>query len=276
MTSAQQTPEQQQTPGQLPIVLTGVSSGIGACTARILAARGVPLIGIDRNAPQDFRGTFVQADLSSPEGIQAAADAVAAAAPAGISGLANIAGVPGTAPWRTVLSVNVFGVRGLVRALTPVLAEGSAVVNLASSVALQWRTVKDLCAEFALAEDQSAALDAVGENQAVTDESYLFSKQCVRFLTEHQAAELLPRHIRVNSVSPGPVSTPILEDFKKDHGREKVEGAGALLGRFGEPEDIAPVIDFLLRPESAWVNGSDIRVDGGLAAHRGSVLAVTV
>lgn len=275
MTSAQQTPEQQQTPGQLPIVLTGVSSGIGACTARILAARGVPLIGIDRNAPQDFRGTFVQADLSSPEGIQAAADAVAAAAPAGISGLANIAGVPGTAPWRTVLSVNVFGVRGLVRALTPLMAEGSAVVNLASSVALQWRTVKDLCAEFALAEDQSAALDAVGENQAVTGESYLFSKQCVRFLTEHQAAELLPRRIRVNSVSPGPVSTPILEDFKKDHGREKVEGAGALLGRFGEPEDIAPVIDFLLRPESAWVNGSDIRVDGGLAAHRGSVLAVT-
>lgn len=270
MTSAQQTPE------QLPIVLTGVASGIGACTARILAARGVPLIGIDRNAPQDFSGTFVQADLSSPAGIQAAADAVAAAAPAGIAGLANIAGVPGTAPWRTVLSVNVFGVRGLVRALAPLLVEGSAVVNLASSVALQWRTVKDLCAEFALAEDQAAALDTAGENQAITGESYLFSKQCVRFLTEHQAAELLPRHIRVNSVSPGPVSTPILEDFKKDHGREKVEGAGALLGRFGEPEDIAPVIDFLLRPESAWVNGSDIRVDGGLAAHRGSVLAAGV
>lgn len=257
---------------QLPIVLTGVSSGIGARTAQILANRGVPLIGIDRNAPAAFSGTFVQADLSSQDGIDAAAAAVAAAAPHGIAGLANIAGVPGTAPWRTVLSVNVFGVRGLIRALAPLLGEGTAVVNLASNVAVQWRTVKDRCAAFALAEDQAAALDTLAGDDEITGESYLFSKHCVRFLTEHLAAELLPKRIRVNSVSPGPVATPILEDFKKDHGRDKVEGAGALLGRFGDPDDIAPVIDFLLRPESRWVNGSDIRVDGGLAAYRGSAL----
>lgn len=258
---------------QLPIVLTGVSSGIGARTAQILSARGVPLIGIDRNMPTGFSGTFVQADLSSQAGIDAAAVAVSAAAPHGIAGLANIAGVPGTAPWRTVLSVNVFGVRELVRALAPLLGEGTAVVNLASSVAVQWREVKAKCAAFALAADQTGALDSVSADEDITEESYLFSKQCVRFLTEHLAAELLPQRIRVNSVSPGPVATPILEDFKKDHGRDKVESAGALLGRFGEPEDVASVIDFLLRPESGWVNGSDIRVDGGLGAYRGSSLA---
>jgi NAD(P)-dependent dehydrogenase (short-subunit alcohol dehydrogenase family) len=256
-----------------PIVLTGVSSGIGARTAQVLAERGVPLIGIDRNAPESFSGTFVQADLSTQAGIDAVAAAVAEAVPQGIAGLANIAGVPGTVPWRTVLSVNVFGVRGLVRALAPLMDEGAAVVNLASNVGVQWRNVKDRCAEFALAEDQAAALEALAGDEEITGESYLFSKQCVRFLTEHLSAELLPKRIRVNSVSPGPVSTPILEDFKKDHGRDKVEGAGALVGRFGEPEDIARVIDFLLRPESAWVNGSDIRVDGGLAAYRGSVFA---
>jgi len=258
---------------QLPIVLTGVASGIGARTAQVLAERGVPLIGIDRNAPESFAGDFVQADLSTKAGVAAAAESVAKAAPQGIAGLANIAGVPGTAPWRTVLSVNVFGVRELVRALAPHMGEGSAVVNLASNVGVQWRTIKDRCAEFALAEDQEAALDQLAGDEELTRESYLFSKQCVRFLTEHLAAELLPRRIRVNSVSPGPVATPILEDFKKDHGRDKVEGAGALLGRFGEPEDVARVVDFLLRPESAWVNGSDIRVDGGLAAYRGSVFA---
>jgi len=261
------------TTDQLPIVVTGVSSGIGARTAQILAGRGVPLVGIDRNAPEAFDGAFIQADLSTTAGVAAAAASVAAAAPHGIAGLANIAGVPGTAPWRTVLQVNVFGVRGLVRALAPVLAEGAAVVNLASNVGVQWRTVKDRCAAFALAGDQEAALDAVAGDEEITGESYLFSKQCVRFLTEHLAAELLPRRIRVNSVSPGPVATPILEDFKQDHGRDKVEGAGRLLGRFGQPEDIARVVDFLLRPESAWVNGSDIRVDGGLAAYRGSVFA---
>lgn len=261
------------TENQLPIVLTGVSSGIGARTAQVLAERGVPLIGVDRNPSGAFSGTFVQADLSGQSGIDAVAAAVTEAAPQGIAGLANIAGVPGTAPWRAVLSVNVFGVRGLVRALVPLMGEGAAVVNLASNVGVQWRSVKDSCAQFALAEDQEAALDSIAGNEEITAESYLFSKQCVRFLTEHLAAELLQRHIRVNSVSPGPVATPILEDFKKDHGRDKVEGAGALVGRFGEPEDIALVIDFLLRPESAWVNGSDIRVDGGLAAYRGSVFA---
>lgn len=258
---------------QLPIVLTGVSSGIGARTAQILGERGVPLIGIDRNPAAAFSGTFIQADLSSQDGIDAAAAAVAAAAPHGIAGLANIAGVPGTAPWRTVLSVNVFGVRNLVRALAPLMGEGAAIVNLASNVAVQWRAVRDRCAAFALAEDQAAALDALAGDDDITGESYLFSKHCVRFLTEHLAAELLPKRIRVNSVSPGPVATPILEDFKTDHGRDKVEGAGALLGRFGDPDDIGPVIDFLLRPESRWVNGSDIRVDGGLAAYRGSALA---
>ncbi|MCG2623184.1 SDR family oxidoreductase [Arthrobacter sp. I2-34] len=258
---------------QLPIVITGVASGIGARTAQVLAGRGAPLIGIDRNAPTAFDGVFIQADLSTNAGVEAAAAAVAAAAPQGVAGLANIAGVPGTAPWRTVLAVNVFGVRGLVRALAPLMAEGSAVVNLASNVGVQWRTVRDRCAEVALAEDQESALDAVAGDEEITAESYLFSKQCVRFLTEHLAAELLPRRIRVNSVSPGPVATPILEDFKQDHGRDKVEGAGKLVGRFGEPEDIARVVDFLLRPESAWVNGSDIRVDGGLAAYRGSVFA---
>lgn len=72
----------------------------------------------------------------------------------------------------------------------------------------------------------------------------------------------------MTSVSPGPVATPILDDFKRDHGVAKVEGAGALLGRFGEPADIARVVAFLLSDSAAWINGTDIRVDGGLTACR--------
>lgn len=253
------------------LAITGVSSGIGAATARLLAGTGARIIGIDRADPQDFDGRFVRADLSTPAGAREAAAAVAAEADGSpLAGLANIAGVPGTAPWRTVLGVNVFGVRELTRALAPSLGEGAAVVNLASSVAFDWRTRAEACARFALAEDTDAALAGLEGNAEVTDESYLFSKQCVRVLTEALAAELLPRRIRVNSVSPGPVQTPILEDFKTDHGRDKVEGAAALLGRFGEPEDIARVVAFLLSPEAAWVNGTDVRVDGGLIAHRTS------
>jgi NAD(P)-dependent dehydrogenase (short-subunit alcohol dehydrogenase family) len=254
----------------LPIAVTGVSSGIGAATARLLSGQGATLIGIDRAVPASFEGRFIQADLSTPEGAREAAAQVAAAAPEGVQGLANIAGVPGTAPWRTVLGVNVYGLRELTRGLAPALVEGAGVVNLASSVAFQWRSLADSCARFALAVDTEAALEAVADDPHATGESYLFSKQCVRFLTEQLSAELMPRRIRVNSVSPGPVQTPILEDFKNDHGRDKVEGAAKLLGRFGEPEDIAAVVAFLLSSDAAWVNGADIRVDGGLTAYRAS------
>ncbi|MFB0833666.1 SDR family oxidoreductase [Arthrobacter halodurans] len=258
----------------LPIAVTGVSSGIGAATASMLNDRGIKLVGIDRTVPESFAGTFIQADLSTPAGARAAAAQVAEAAPGGLQGLANIAGVPGTAPWRTVLGVNVFGVRELTRALAPVLAEGASVVNLASSVAFHWRGLADACARFALAQDTEEALDAVAGDAHATGESYLFSKQCVCFLTEHLSAELLPRRIRVNAVSPGPVQTPILEDFKNDHGRDKVEGAAKLLGRFGEPEDVARVVAYLLSDAAPWINGADIRVDGGLTAYRSSAAIV--
>ena len=273
------------------IVVTGVSSGIGAQTAAQLREAGHRVIGVDRNppanadtgaatktnteavtAPQTNTAAqdFVQLDLSSTESIQAGVAQITELAGGPIDGLANIAGVPGTAPAEVVMAVNVLGLRDFTQALLPQLATGAGIVNLASSVAFDWRSnveqasraVQAKSVEELKADEQVWAL--------VQDESYLFSKQCVRLLTEKLAASLVQQKIRVNSVSPGPVSTPILEDFKTDHGREKVEGASKLLGKFGEVAEIADVIEFLLSDSARWVNGTDIRVDGGLVASRRS------
>lgn len=244
-------------------VITGAASGIGATTAALLRDSGAQVIGVDRNRVSDFAGAFVQADLSTAEG----AAAVAAQIPEGITGVLNIAGVPGTAPWQLVLSVNVFGVRDLTRALLPKMAEGGVVVNLASNVADGWAARREQIARFVETEDREAALASVADDPEVTGNSYRFSKECVRWFTLSTAAENLGRS-RAVSVSPGPVHTPILEDFKKDHGRDKVEGALALLGRAGQPEDIARTIAVLASPEMAWINGTDICIDGGLSAHR--------
>lgn len=254
----------------LPVAVTGISSGIGAAAAALLSAQGYQLIGIDRTAPNDFSGDFIQADLSTSAGVADAVAKIQALAPVGLRGLANIAGVPGTAPVNAVLAVNVFAVRELARQLAPSLVPGASIVNLASSVAFAWRSAAEQCRNFALAEDQELALSQAAADPQIAENSYLFSKQCVRLLTEQLAAEFVGQRIRVNSVSPGPVQTPILEDFKKDHGQDKVNSAAELLGRFGNPEDIAEVIAYLLSEQPAWVNGSDIRVDGGLIAYRGS------
>ncbi|MDR7294475.1 SDR family oxidoreductase [Pseudoglutamicibacter albus] len=274
------------------IVVTGASSGIGAQTAAQLLEAGHRVIGVDRNppatanagtatqsgaAPADAAQTnadagqdFVQLDLSSAESIQAGVAQITELAGGPIDGLANIAGVPGTAPAEVVMAVNVLGLRDFTQALLPQLATGAGIVNLASSVAFDWRSNVEQASRAVQAENVEELKADEQVWALVQDESYLFSKQCVRLLTEKLAASLLQQKVRVNSVSPGPVSTPILEDFKTDHGREKVEGASKLLGKYGEVAEIADVIEFLLSDSARWVNGTDIRVDGGLVASRRS------
>lgn len=250
------------------LVVTGVASGIGKATANELRSQGYEILGVDRAAVENFDGVFIRGDLSTQDGIASIAQSVAAAAPEGIQGLANIAGVPGTAPSEVVLNINVFGMRDLTYALRPLLQPGAAVVNLASAVAYQWRVTKERLADFALASDREAALQTALADQDVAENSYLFSKQCVQLLSEYLAAEFLNDEIRVNSVSPGPVETPILEDFKNDHGREKVNSAAQVIGRFGTPADIARCVAFAFTPAAAWINGTDLRADGGLTAYR--------
>lgn len=249
-------------PAPPPLVVTGVSSGIGAETARALRAAGHALIGLDRNPAPDFVGDFITADLSTPHGVATAVTAL----PERVSGLVNIAGVPGTAPARTVLAVNVFGLRELTAAVAPRIQFGGVVVNLASNVAEEWRDHLEFVRGIALAADTEDVLSRAED--LVGDASYQRSKQAVRFLTEHFASEFISNGVRVVSVSPGPVNTPILEDFKKDHGRGRVDSAAQVLGRFGEPADIADVITFLVSDQARWINGTDIRVDGGLTAWR--------
>ena len=69
----------------------------------------------------------------------------------------------------------------------------------------------------------------------------------------------------MNCISPGPVDTPILGDFVKTLGA-RVEEDMRVMDRLGGPDDIAPVIAFLLSTASTWIRGASIPVDGGMHA----------
>jgi NAD(P)-dependent dehydrogenase (short-subunit alcohol dehydrogenase family) len=105
--------------------------------------------------------------------------------------------------------------------------------------------------------------------------AYRFSKQVLIEWTLQASATWRRRGVRVVSVSPGVVDTPILPDFRASMGDAAIDAATAEAGRLADPDDIAPVIAFLLSPDAAWVNGVDLRIDGGLVGARLALPATT-
>jgi NAD(P)-dependent dehydrogenase (short-subunit alcohol dehydrogenase family) len=93
--------------------------------------------------------------------------------------------------------------------------------------------------------------------------AYSASKGAVSALSRALAAELAPRRIRVNTVSPSFVKTEMVEHFLQDGRAREAIYAEHPLGRIGEPEEIADAIIFLLSPKSNWITGIDLQVDGG-------------
>ena len=119
-------------------VVTGVVSAIGAETSRVLRAKGAKVIGVDRTET-DNADQFCQLDLSDPASI----DNLVASLPEGLDGLANIAGLPPTAPAQNVLRVDILGLRRLTLGLVDKLADGASIANLAFLAGFGWAEALD-------------------------------------------------------------------------------------------------------------------------------------
>jgi NAD(P)-dependent dehydrogenase (short-subunit alcohol dehydrogenase family) len=87
-------------------------------------------------------------------------------------------------------------------------------------------------------------------------------------LTLSSAATYAARGIRVNCVAPGLTRTPMTARLTQNEATLKASTAMHALGRIGEPDDVAGAIDWLLGPESSWITGQVLGVDGGLASVR--------
>jgi 3alpha(or 20beta)-hydroxysteroid dehydrogenase len=97
--------------------------------------------------------------------------------------------------------------------------------------------------------------------------AYTASKWALRGVSRAASSELGRLGIRVNAIMPGVVATPMAHDAPEVFTRLVVDDIP--LGRRGAPEDVAPLVVFLMSDESAWISGAEIAVDGGQAAHGG-------
>jgi NAD(P)-dependent dehydrogenase (short-subunit alcohol dehydrogenase family) len=245
------------------IVVTGVSSGIGGDTAKLLRQRGARVIGLDRNEPMLSLDGFVKVDLSE----QAAIDHALNSLPARIDGLANIAGVPGTASADLVARVNFLGLRHLTMKLTERMADGASVVNIASILGAEWPHRLDVHKALAETPSFEAGLAWLARHPVEQDTCYQYFKEAliVWTLTQSQAL-FLSKGVRMNCVAPGPVFTPILGDFVQMLGQDRVQADAHRMKRPAFSDEIAPVIAFLLGDDARWISGINVPVDGGLAS----------
>lgn len=97
---------------------------------------------------------------------------------------------------------------------------------------------------------------------------YAASKAALLAINRVLATELAPRNIRVNAISPGPVATPLYGKIGLTE--EEVNGFGTVLGekillkRFGQSEEIAKAVKFLISDDASFITGTELVIDGGL------------
>jgi NAD(P)-dependent dehydrogenase (short-subunit alcohol dehydrogenase family) len=244
------------------VAVTGSAGGIGGAIRRRIEGAGHRVIGVD------VRDAEVIADLSNADGRTAACAAVVEQAAGPLDGLVVAAGIGGStsAPPSTVARINDFGAAQLLVGLRDALATGElrAAVAISSNSASVVPIGDPAFIEACLADDeeQAAALADGLDGETVYANGKLALARKVRRLAVDWAPDL-----RVNAVCPGviltgltaaalehPVTGPAIKSFPVP------------LDRWGEPEDIAEAVWFLLSVQSKWTTGSVLFVDGGTAA----------
>jgi NAD(P)-dependent dehydrogenase (short-subunit alcohol dehydrogenase family) len=245
------------------IVVSGGASGIGAAVVDMFAREGSQVAVLDRTQPQAAQVhagvSWLPCDLTNPAAIDEAVDQI----DGDVDVLCNIAGVSGVAPVGTVIAVNFAAVRHLTDRLAPRIVSGGAVVNLASTAGWRWRDALPALGELVRTDTWEATIAWAEKNLPTGYDAYERSKQAVIVWTSVAAQQYLGR-FRVNSVSPGPVETPLLADFYESMGHEELDPLTARGGgRNGTPDEIARVVRFLTVPDSSWINGTDVVVDAG-------------
>ncbi|MGW0024925.1 SDR family NAD(P)-dependent oxidoreductase [Rhodococcus sp. NPDC003383] len=242
-------------------IVVGGASGIGWATCRRLHARGTQVIVADVNADAALlragelgagelgnRAVARHVDVRDEDSVERLFDEIASEF-GDIGTVMDCAGlsVPGAITdlsldgWRTTLDVCLTGAFLVVKHAGRRVVDGGSITLIAS---------------------------LNGRQPGTGMAAYCSAKAGVLMLTEVAALELAPRRIRVNSISPGLVDTPLVAGVSLVPGLTEDYLENTPLGRSGRPEEIAEVVAFLASDAAAWMTGANIDINGGAHTRR--------
>ncbi len=233
-------------------LITGGSRGQGAAEARLFAAEGAivhltDVLAEGRLVAEEIGGVFHHHDVTDEAGWEAVVKEIMATNERvdiliNNAGIFEMAGLTETdrEMWDRVIAINQTGVFLGLKAITPIMTEqrSGSIINISSIAGLQ------------------------GAGLA---HAYAASKWAVRGMTRSLAQELARHQVRVNSIHPGIIDTPMADEFDRNGTRELVR-ARIPMGREASADEVAKVALFLASDDSAYCTGSEFVVDGGFTA----------
>jgi len=258
------------------IVITGAAGGMGRACALRFAAADRRLVLCDLRE-ESLEGIVAEVSEKGAEAIAVGGDIADPAFPArlveqlGTTPLGVLAHTAGLSPTMAdadrILEVNLFATRRLVDALKSRFAPGGSAVLISSCSAY-------MIPHGAFAGEVKAWLESGDTSDLVTTAqtpgvAYPASKRGVIALVSHMATALGAAGVRINSISPGFIDTA-MGRAEMEVSEQMVAMIGQVpLGRLGEADEIAKVVEFLCSPAASYVTGCDIKVDGGILGRMG-------
>jgi len=237
-------------------LIVGATGAVGTATARLMAAQGgsVHLAGRDRPALDALSAEIGAAgvhevDVRDITSVKTVVDAVAEAE-GRLDAIANLAGSLLLKPahlttpeeWEETIAVNLTSAFAVLRAAAPRMRKEGGSIVLAASAAAQ---------------------TGISNHEAIAA-----AKGGIIAMVRSAAATYGAQGVRVNAVAPGLTRSKMTSKLVENEAQAEASRQMHVLGRLGEPEDVAGLVAWLLGTESSWVTGQTIGVDGGLGQVR--------